>query len=508
MKTLGKSDIKIGEWEFEFQQRNKNCILMADLHSRGLYFNLPGELKLNVPRYDYVFTSSYKGYVKRAQKKEVLEKIRAAISDDNYLAYVIKSSISKMEDFGRLTEKAEREMEDLKISNERVAELWQSIDDGYRIMMPWFYIPWYISEYNMLTDRVKLGLEVHKDDVESITDLSDALLTLTFPVKKATFQEEQAAFFELVDISQGLKNFESSPTFQKKADIYLKAYGWMRTFFFLPIPVLSKTELVSKIKEAVASSAKSDFEAQQNARNKNKERADKLLKIISNDARLRKDVEWARELGWVLTASVEAGTRGGARLPNILNVVALRVGIDKEDMIDLTSAEITSALHGKMTVNSKELKNRKDGYVLAHIAGESMLESGSEGKAVSEWIDEEIGKVKNSITEFKGQPASRGIAKGKVRIALTPQDSYLLEEGEILVCSMTAPDYVPAMKRAAAIVTVEGGLLSHAAIMSREFGKPCVIGTKIATKVLKDGDMVEVDAEKGVVTILKKASEK
>jgi pyruvate,water dikinase len=69
---------------------------------------------------------------------------------------------------------------------------------------------------------------------------------------------------------------------------------------------------------------------------------------------------------------------------------------------------------------------------------------------------------------------------------------------------MTSPDYVPAMKRAKAIITDEGGLLSHAAIMSREFGKPCIIGTKIATKILKDGMMVEVDADKGIVRIINK----
>jgi pyruvate,water dikinase len=68
---------------------------------------------------------------------------------------------------------------------------------------------------------------------------------------------------------------------------------------------------------------------------------------------------------------------------------------------------------------------------------------------------------------------------------------------------MTTPDYVPSMKVAGAIVTNEGGLLCHAAIISRELGKPCVIATKIATQVFKDGDMVEVDADKGIIRILK-----
>jgi len=77
-----------------------------------------------------------------------------------------------------------------------------------------------------------------------------------------------------------------------------------------------------------------------------------------------------------------------------------------------------------------------------------------------------------------------------------------MKQGDILVSIATDPDIVPAMKKAAAIVTEQGGVTSHAAIVSRELKIPCVIGTKIATKVLKDGMEVEVDANKGIVTVL------
>ena len=70
---------------------------------------------------------------------------------------------------------------------------------------------------------------------------------------------------------------------------------------------------------------------------------------------------------------------------------------------------------------------------------------------------------------------------------------------------MTTPDYLPNMKKALAFVTDEGGITCHAAIVAREMRKPCIIGTKVATRVLKSGDLVEVDAEKGIVTILEKA---
>ncbi len=96
----------------------------------------------------------------------------------------------------------------------------------------------------------------------------------------------------------------------------------------------------------------------------------------------------------------------------------------------------------------------------------------------------------------------RGIARGKARVILKKKDIALLEDGEVLVTAMTTPDYLPAMKKAAAFVTDEGGITCHAAIVARELRKPCIIGTKVATQVLKNGDLVEVDATNGVVNII------
>jgi pyruvate,water dikinase len=109
----------------------------------------------------------------------------------------------------------------------------------------------------------------------------------------------------------------------------------------------------------------------------------------------------------------------------------------------------------------------------------------------------------NTLTEFTGQVAQPGFATGKVKIIIRAKDMKKMNQGDILVSIATDPDIVPAMKKAAAIVTEQGGITSHAAIVSRELGTPCIIGTKIATKLLKDGDLVEVDAHKGIVRILK-----
>ena len=104
-----------------------------------------------------------------------------------------------------------------------------------------------------------------------------------------------------------------------------------------------------------------------------------------------------------------------------------------------------------------------------------------------------------ALKRFKGAVACPGLVRGRVRIVMVPKDCWQMKPGEILVSNMTHPDYIIGIHKARAIVTDEGGISSHAAIVSRELNIPCVIGTKIATKVLKDGDRVEVDANKGIV---------
>lgn len=111
-------------------------------------------------------------------------------------------------------------------------------------------------------------------------------------------------------------------------------------------------------------------------------------------------------------------------------------------------------------------------------------------------------RVDTEITEIKGSIACKGKASGQVKLVTSASEQAKVQDGDILVASMTTPDFIPCMKRAAAFITDEGGITCHAAIVAREMKKPCIIGTKNATKILKDGDMVEVDADKGVVRII------
>ncbi|HIH20642.1 TPA: hypothetical protein HA244_05220, partial [Candidatus Micrarchaeota archaeon] len=143
------------------------------------------------------------------------------------------------------------------------------------------------------------------------------------------------------------------------------------------------------------------------------------------------------------------------------------------------------------TFDVHQLAEREKFCVLYSEEGHDLFFTGAEAQKLAEGATP---KIAEGIMELKGQCACLGYAKGTVKIVLSPSDLPKMQKGDILVAIATNPDVVPAMKKAAAIVTEQGGVTSHAAIVSRELGIPCVIGTKIATRVLKDGDLVEVDA--------------
>ncbi len=146
-----------------------------------------------------------------------------------------------------------------------------------------------------------------------------------------------------------------------------------------------------------------------------------------------------------------------------------------------------------------DLRNRKKGYLsYYHEQGNMiMYKEGDEANVfIKPYADV---KVDINVKELKGIVTSKGKARGYARILSGARHFDSMRHGEILVTSMTSPEFIVAMRKAAAIVTDEGGLTCHAAIISRELGIPCIVGTRVATRVLKTGDLVEVDADKGVV---------
>lgn len=155
-------------------------------------------------------------------------------------------------------------------------------------------------------------------------------------------------------------------------------------------------------------------------------------------------------------------------------------------------------------IDREAIKNRLELSVYYTEEGVETIFTGIKARQLAE--EAEHVEVEQ-VSEIKGQVGCVGHAQGIVKKIIRAADMHKMNKGDILVSIATDPDIVSAMKKAAAIVTEQGGVTSHAAIVSREMNIPCVIGTKIATKVLHDGDLVEVDARQGIVKVLKRADE-
>lgn len=178
----------------------------------------------------------------------------------------------------------------------------------------------------------------------------------------------------------------------------------------------------------------------------------------------------------------------------ILNAKALEKGLSYEELIYCTLDEINNQVPTK-----DEIKERVKVFCMILENGKISIVSGKEALDLIAKFEEKSAEIK----ELKGTVACSGFVVGKAKVILDRRDFSKLESGDILVTPMTTPEFLPIMEKSIAFITDEGGITCHAAIVSRELGKPCIIGTKIATKVLKDGMSVEVDANTGVVKILK-----
>ncbi|MFA4937265.1 MAG: PEP-utilizing enzyme [Patescibacteria group bacterium] len=183
----------------------------------------------------------------------------------------------------------------------------------------------------------------------------------------------------------------------------------------------------------------------------------------------------------------------------LLKEVGRRFKLNPDDLEWLYYEDMKKLLHiGK--IDKQEVKQRKKAaYVLVDKSGIRRF-SGSRALSLAHKVLD-LEPIKTKI--ITGTPVSSGKLIARVKVCSGSEEANRkVKKGEVLVCGMTMPDYVPAMKKSSAIITDEGGITCHAAIIARELGKPCIVGTKIATKALKDGDRVEVDADKGIIQII------
>ena len=370
-----------------------------------------------------------------------------------------------------------------KLNQKQLSKLFDEWNSNYEKF--WFYgfIPELANWGGEKILKEKL-LEKHKENFTELFEVLSAPEDLSF------YQTEELNLLKLKLIKQ----------LDKKLKEHQQKYHWLRNSYgystILPISYfknqlnkVTKEEAEKKIKEI------------KNIPKKTKQNKKELI----NKYKVSKDIE---KIGKRLAYSIwwqdfrkKFIFMAISQIEEFVKETSRRFNTSKEELYQYRPPEL-----GILIKTGKKIKNalgRKEGYLQYYYEdkGDIVNYDTKEANEIMKPFLEP--KVERDVKEFKGLPVSRGKAKGKVKIILSPLNIKKMNQGDILVAPMTSPDFVIAMKKAAAIITDEGGMTSHAAIVARELGIPCIVGTKIATKVLKDNDLVEVDANKGVVKKLK-----
>lgn len=229
--------------------------------------------------------------------------------------------------------------------------------------------------------------------------------------------------------------------------------------------------------------------------------ASELLKRTNLPEILKERVEFVRWFMYLRTECVDHMMLANSAFKSVLNSLVQKLDLPVEAVLHMTYEEIVSSLRlAKLSVEKELIMERlNNGYAYLIAPNASYLVTGKDVDILHELVIPK--RNEDKITELKGQIAFKGKVTGIARVILDRRQSKDLQEGEILVTTMTSPEFVPAMKLSGGIITNEGGILCHAAIMSRELRKPCIIGTKIATDAIKTGQKVTLDADRGVIIL-------
>lgn len=329
----------------------------------------------------------------------------------------------------------------------------------------------------------------------SSNKIDKLLIKLSKPMKIIPIDMEKLSLLKIALMDKkkqesALKKHCSKFSYMPMYDISYKPYDL--NYFKKKLNDISTKLTKSKIKEEI-----------DNIRKKYKERYNYYLRITKK-FKNQKDILYLLEFfatySYLKDFKPYTRDQGGFYVRNLFKEISKRLNLTLEQTLFLNEEEIENLLNGKISIKAVDLDKRIKNSV--YLTKDSEVNLITDKKTIN-IIDKTLKKGEKEINELKGMGVSEGTTKGKVSIILSNNDFDKFKEGEILVTSATRPDFVPIMKKAKGVITDEGGMLSHAAIVSRELHKPCVVGTIKATRALKNGDLVEVDANKGIVKIIK-----
>lgn len=380
-----------------------------------------------------------------------------------------------------------------KLPHKEFARFYTFLDDVHTELYTW---GWLGNAVDMFHGNFTQYLKSVLAQKLSPDEINPVMVTLTANREKTIIQQEHESFLRLVI----LKKKGSPAQFAKALQRHCDRYFYLKHLWINKEGVYDLAHYRNEVKNFLAS--KEDPEKV--LRNE----AQYLKRILRERTRLLKDLALIKrevnafniysELAVTKIIRRDAQIYWACTMDFIFTELAKRLKIPFMHTRFMLPSEVTTSLdNGRIDPALKKVLKARVRYCVYYAEkGYDALLTGKKAKDFEAEIFEESTE---GINELTGHTACLGKVEGIVRVVNSIHEMKKMRDGDILVSIATNPDIVPAMKKAGAIVTEQGGITSHAAIVSRELGIPCLIGTKIATKVFKDGDVVEVDATKGIV---------
>lgn len=338
-----------------------------------------------------------------------------------------------------------------------------------------------IQIYDVLAELVR-GELLHKLRQRDAEDkLEDYFLILSAPARRSFVGEEKDSLIEIAILTKENENIDD----KLKEHIY--RFGNMKFHWLIgeEMTIRELKERIDKIKDPISEKEKI---------RKQREQTEREVQNMANELDFSENTrKWLSQLRMYMFMRTYVKDIIAVALDTIrlhLKEYGERNGFSLDEVLTLTYDEMLNVGNIDRNELLKRIEKRRKSFICEHVDGKMTMVEGGEIEKDSE---------ESETNELKGQIVCKGIVKGIARVLQSAKEINKVQEGDILITAMTTPDFLPAMEKAAAFVTDEGGLTCHAAIVSREMRKPCIVGTLKATKAFKDGDFIEVDANKGVV---------
>jgi phosphohistidine swiveling domain-containing protein len=274
-------------------------------------------------------------------------------------------------------------------------------------------------------------------------------------------------------------------------------WGWLMTDLHYGIP-LGFDELKERFEEETLTDYEAKLKEYTQHLIKDRQKRGKLIKDLNPSQYLRGQMEMLSFETWLKTYRRYFTTQVVYYGRNLFAEIAKRARIDLASLWWTTPVEVRSFLKRNQTLHEKELKKRYDYMVLLTESGENKILLGQKAKS---FLEKEVQVEKVESTKvLHGRPASAGKAEGAAKVILDhSQVEKIIHEGDVVVATQAPPSFIRAIKRASAVLVEEGAITSHASILCREFGTPCIVGLKNITQIVRTGEDLLVNATNGVV---------